>query len=235
MPGWMKSKAEEEQEEEKEAERQRKLQIVPKEITDKLAKVDTLETSINEVKEKTKVLDRMTSFLDEQDALKAAARKKQADELAAKATETTDDLWLTDPQKASELAMQPVKIATINLASQNLRREIFDDGVNYEYYTGEFKKRVDGWIDKLPVEARADAKSIKNCYNLVLGESMQEIREGKLKSRFAATTTSNTKDGTNNTNNDGLPALTDDQKHAAKMFGLKEEDYAKQMKELNYV
>lgn len=217
-----------------EVERQKSLQVVPKEVTDKLGKIDGLETKLNEFGEKTKVLDRMTTFLDEQDSLKTAARAREATERAKKVTEETEDLWMTDPKKATEEAMLPLKIAQINTSSIQLRNELFSDGINYEFYQGDFKKRVDHWIDKLPVAARVDPESLKNCYNIVLGENHKEIREGKIKSRFAATTTTGTNSSTSK-GGDGLPTLTKEQEDAADRFGMTREDYAKEIKELNYV
>lgn len=207
----------------------------PKEITDRLDKIDGLETSINEVKTKFSVLDDMKTYLDEQKQAKEVARRKEAEERARKATEESADTWLTDPAAAAKEMLQPLVIDQINTKSRLLRREMFEDGTQYEFYQGAFKDKVDAYIDKLPVAARTDADSIKNCYFLVLGQNQNEIKEGKLKSRFAATSTSSAKDGKGGSEGEKTITLTDEQKRAADKLGVKHEAYAKNLGEMSYV
>lgn len=216
-----------------------------KSIVDSSKKVSDLETGLNEIKEKTKVLDRMTSFLDEQEALK---RRRVAEEAAKKAKETREsedqelqNLALEDPVKAAELIFerksQPLTEALINTQSLNLRKNIFEDGGDkFEYYTNanaDFKSKVDAVIDNLPLANRTNPTAIKNCYAAVLFDHMQEVKEGKLKSRFAATST--TTSGTTSTKDKDTVTLSELQKKAAAALGIKEEDYAKTAKEMNYV
>jgi hypothetical protein len=207
----------------------------PKEVTEKLAKIDALETSMNEVKNKFSVLDQMGDFLKEQREAKEETRRKDAAAKAAAKAEETDDTWLTDPKKAAQDMLQPLVIDQINTKSRMLAREIFDDGKEFEFYQGDFKQKVDSYIEKLPPSARVEPASIKNCYFLVLGQSQSEIREGKLKSRFAATSTSSAKDSGAREGENAPVTLNDDQKRAADKLGIKHDDYAKNVKELNYV
>jgi len=233
MPKWWSAKKEESEEED---EHKNDIEIKPpKEVTEKLAKIDNLELGLNELKDKSKVLDRMSSYLDEQDNARQAARAKEAAERAKKATENQDEEWLTDPQKAFQTAVNPLVAAQINTSSQILRRDIFNDGKEFEFYQGDFKKKVDQYIDQLPLQAKNDPASIKNCYFLVLGQSQAEIRDGKLKSRFAAVTTSNAKDGTNKGESSDKITLSDEQKRAAARLGVPENKYAARVKEFDYV
>lgn len=236
MPNWFGKKTPEEIAAE-EVERQQSIEMKPpKEITDKLAKIDGLETKFTEFSSKLPVLDRMTSYLDEVDASKRAAKAK---ELAEKATTTateTEEKWITDPQKAFQESINPLVVSQINLSSRQMRSEIFSDEKEFEYYTGDFKKEVDELIENsLALQARADPASIKNCYFLVLGRRQNEIREGKLKSKFAASSTAAAGTGTTKIDQTDNIVLTDQQKQAAKRFGMTEEQWQKNMKDLSYV
>lgn len=231
MPSKWWGKDNDEEREEKE------IELKPsKEITEKLSKIDGLETSISEVKSKFSVLDRMDSFLQEQEQAKAAARAEKAREMAKKATEGLQDTWLEDPQKAFDEASAPLKASIINAHSMNIRREVFEDAQEFEYYTGEFKKEVDNLIDNsLPAASKADPASIKNCYYLVLGKKQKEIREGKLKSKFASMSTSSAKGSEGPEGAKKEIQLTDEQKRAADKLGVPHDKYAANLGDLAYV
>jgi hypothetical protein len=199
----------------------------PKEIMEKFEKLDSLETSFNEFKEKSKVLDRFSSFLDEQEEAKKVARAKEAEARAKVATEESEETWLTDPKKAATDMLQPLVREQLKTASRLLRNELFSDGTQYEYYHGDFKKKVDQYIDTLPIGSMNNTDSLRNCYNVVLGESMKEIQDGKLKSRFAATSTAAAKSGEGKSGDSKTITLTDEQKKAAERLGIKTEDYSK--------
>ena len=81
-----------------------------KTITESVKKVGDLETGLNEIKEKTKVLDRMTSFLDEQEAMK---RRRIAEDAVKKANENKESedkemeiLWLENPAQAAKMTFE---------------------------------------------------------------------------------------------------------------------------------
>lgn len=226
-------------------------------VDDKQKEQDDLELkSISESAEKTKKLEsdftafktkaekdsqRLNSFLDEQEAAK---RKAEADAKAKKVTEIKEnedkeleELALTDPVKAAKVIadrqMAPLVAAQINTSSQLLRKQIFDDDPQrYEYYTGDFKAAVDKLIDGLPLNQKNNPDAIKNCYAVAAFDKSQEIKEGKLKSRFAAVSTSST--GTVDTSKKEVE-LTDAEKRAASVLGVKESDYAEMKKDMQYV
>src|SRR5882762_3179980 len=228
MPGWWGQKAKKEEDEDKQGDIEIKP---PKEVEEKLNKIDGIEASVKAFEAHTDTLKGMATFLAEQKQIKEDARKKEADDRAKAATETNDEEWITDPKKAAQDMLQPLVINQINTNSRLIRRDIFDDGKEFEYYDGDFKKEVDNHIDSLPPAQRADPASIKNCYYVVLGRRQKEITEGKLKSRFSAASTASATQSTGK-GSEQIIALTDEQKIAAKRLGVKEESYAKNFKEM---
>jgi phage I-like protein len=213
----------------------------PKEITEKLDKIDGLSTSVDEIKTKFAILDEMGTFLSEQKRLREEAKQRQLAEQSKvktdKTAEEVEQLWLEDPKKAFEMQSQDLKIGMLNAQSMNIRREVFDDEGEFEYYTGDFKKEVDNLIENsLNPQNRVDPASIKNCYYLVLGRKQKDIKEGKLKSRFAAMTSNSGKSGDGSgKSGDGTIVLSDEMKSAAAKLGVKPEDYAKNAREMGYV
>lgn len=244
MPNWLDFLKKKEESDDPKVKEQAELEL--KNITDGHKKVETIETELKTMKEsQEKDSKRLNTFLDEQEAAK---RRRIADEAARKAAEKKesdekdmDDLWLTDPKEAARRTFEDqskgLVEATINNQSQTLRRQIFDDNPNeYEYYTKEnpeFKAQVDALIDQQPLNIRSNPEAIKNAYAIIAHRKAQEIKEGKLKSRFAATSTSST--GTTSSKDKDTIVLTDLQKKAAKNLGISEEDYGKTAKEMNYV
>jgi len=245
MPTWLDfMKSKQDSEEANKKKEQDDLEL--KTVTEKLGNVDSIETELKTMKdESTKVNTRLTSFLDEQEAMK---RRRIAEEAVKKANETKESedkemetLWLENPQEAAKKTFEResagLTTATINTQSQLLRKNIFDDNPDkFEYYdksNPEFKSSVDSMIDNLPLNQRTNPEAIKNCYAVAAFNKSQEIKEGKLKSRFAATSTSST--GNASTKDKDTVTLTELQKAAAKAFGISEEDYGKQAKEMNYV
>jgi hypothetical protein len=204
------------------------------EIKAQLSKIDILESSVTELKSKTAVLDRMNSYLDEQEAAKAASRAAEAAKAAKAAREVNAEDWITDPEKAATAALTPLVRQQFLTQSKVLRREVFDAEGKFEFYTGDFKRKVDAYIDALPPDRQVDTASIENCYNLVVGQSWNDIKENKLKSRFAATSHAGTGTGNSVDNQKDTP-LSDDEKKAAKLFGMKDDEYSTRKKEINYV
>lgn len=242
MPNWFErmSRSEETDPDKKKQQEQEELEI--KATKEKLAKIDGIETAVNEFKSKTGVLDQMSEFLKEQQELKrkreAEARAKAANDNKESQDKELEELLLNDPIKAQELIaerkMQPLVQATINTQSQLLRKQIFDDNPSeFEYYHGEFKNKVDKLIDNLSLEHKTNPNAIKNCYAVAFYEYQKDIKEGKLKSRFASVSLPSSST-TSNKDKDEI-VLSDEEKRAARMLGIKEEDYAKTKKEMNYV
>lgn len=242
MPGWLDAfKTKQEDQNKKDDSDDLEL----KAFKDNVAEVPKIKERLSVLDDVKKTSDRMNSFLDEQEAAK---RKRQADELAKKAQDDNkktedelDELALTDPRKAAELIAdaktKPIQEALINTQSVIVRKQIFDDNPGkYEYYTNdnpEFKAVVDKYINELPINARTNASAIENCYAVAAFQKSQEIKEGKLKSRFAAISTNS--NGSKSTSDKDTVTLSDAQKRAAEKLGIKEEDYAKEARDMHYV
>jgi hypothetical protein len=216
------------------AEDQQELELKPAEVKAQLDKLNGFETKFTELTTSTKAI---TDWIAQQDALKvAAARKAQSEADAARVLEAENnkpDLF-TQPDAYMAAALDPLKANQVNMASLLMRREILDDAA-FEYYTGDVKKTIDTYIDGLPLSHRADPASIKNCYYTVIGQKQAELKEGKLKSRYAAASTSASGTGGTSATQTETVTLNDEQKAMAAKFGMKEEDYAKKFKEYAYV
>lgn len=213
-------------------------ELKPADVKAKLDQIDTIKTKLDA---NDAVMTRMNSFLDQQDEAKRKAAAAEAAKKATEDSEKSEETWLTDPKKAFNDAINPLVKVQLQTSSRLLRKEIFDDNSGeFEFYHGDFKKRVDAYIDNLPITSQNDTASIKNCYFLVLGQMQKEIQEGKIKSRFSDMSTATARSGKTD-DKDKLPQLTEEHKRAAKAFGMTEEQYAKAMKdefkgtELSYV
>jgi hypothetical protein len=162
------------------------IEIKPKEVKEKLDKIEGLETKFTEFQTKsTATLDRMASYLDEVAQAKEAARlADEARRTAPKTqpTKTAEEIqeeWINDPQGAAKQMLDPLMKANALTASRVMRRDMFDDGKEYEFYHGEFKKKVDNYIDSLQPGQMTDPAAIKNCYYLVLGQVKKRLLKVK--------------------------------------------------------
>jgi phage I-like protein len=115
--------------------------------------------------------------------------------------------------------------------ARETRRGIFEDIESHPYYTGDLKKKIDEMIEKEPLENQINPLLVRNAYKIIVADHMKDIQEGKVRSRLSSATGSSTTT-TTKTDANALPALTDEDKRAAKNFGIKEEDWAKTKKDL---
>lgn len=117
-------------------------------------------------------------------------RERKAKENATKTTETKTaeqelDLLASDPRKyitelATNTSTPATKLAMITSA-RLMRNEVLQDK---EYYYGDFKKKVDSLLENEPnLQNQNNPSFILNCYNLVLGQSIEQIQKGELKKR----------------------------------------------------
>lgn len=223
---WQKSKEEESQmteEEKAEAAAQQK----------KIDDAAKAAAELPEIKTKLNALDKLTQWVDEQKAQKkkdddAAAARKAADD-KNKSDEELEELFLTDPKKAVEVATKGQQQLILTLRADNIKREVFEDAEKYKYYHGDFKKKVDALLANQTLAAKNDPTVVENCYKSVLADHMDDIIQGKLKARFAqGTTNTNGTDGGKAGGDGGKKEyqITDDIKKLAKQFGMKPEEYA---------
>lgn len=239
MPWWMDKKPEEKKIEEK-----KDAFEMPKEVKekfDKIDQIDSIKTDVAAFKEKTGILDRMASFMDAEDAKKTAEGKKKQQENKQQTDAELEEEFLTDPAAATRKLLQgtmnPLIVAQINTGAKLTIKEMYEDDPEGMQYLADpkVKEEVEKLVSTLPLDQRANKESIRNCYYVAEGKFKQEIKDGKIKSKLSSISSSGTGTGAPKDKTVEVIHLTDEQKRAAKVFGIKEEDYAKSAKELNYV
>ena len=192
------------------------------------------------IKEKLSGLDKINEFITafqserEEEKRKVTALKNKETQTAT--DEEFEDLMLTDPKKAVGMALQPTQQALLTLRADNLKREVFEDTKTYRYYHGDIKTEVDKLIAGQPLVARNDPSVIENAYLTVVGRHHDEIMEGKLKDRFAASESSGRNTSSGSAGDNGVAdkkqvVITDDIRKIAKGLGFKPEEYAKMLDE----
>lgn len=189
------------------------------------------------IKDKLSGLDKInefiTSFQQEREEEKKKKQQQQQQQQSQENDEEFETLMLTDPKKAVSMALGPTQQAVLTLRADNLRREIFEDSKKFKYYHGDIKSEVDKLIAGQTLAARNDPSVVENAYLTVVGKHHDEIMEGKLKDRFAASDssgrgTSSGAAGDSGTGGDKkAPVITDDIRKLAKAFGTTPEEYAK--------
>jgi phage I-like protein len=217
------------------------VELKPADVKAKLDKIDVLAEGQAAQGKRLEQLDSITAYIEEQkverDRVKAAKQQQERQEKQKTEEEELD--WIADPENAMKhtlaKSMQPLVESQINTQARLLSKDVFDDQ-QFEYYTDStFKNEVDSLINSLPLAQRANAEAQKNCYYVVAGRKAAEIKEGKIKSKFSATSSSGDGTGNKGGKTDEVIILTEAEKKAAKIFGMKEEDYAKSKKEMSYV
>ena len=193
------------------------------------------------IKEKLSGLDKINEFIEAFKADKEAEKQKtqrQQQQQQQQENETEfEDLMLTDPKKAMNMALQPTQQALLTLRADNLKREVFEDTKKFKYYHGDIKSEVDKLIAGQPLTAKNDPSVIENAYLTVVGKHHDEIVEGKLKDRFASAEGSGRSTSSGSAGDTGAGAdkkqtvITDDIRKIAKGFGFKPEEYAKMLDE----
>lgn len=210
---------------------------------DEQKKIDAAAAAASElpgIKQKLGSLDEVMEYIKEQREEKRKAQEEETRKKAAAHRETTDDevadLLVTDPAAAIRKVTEPQAVALMTIRADNLRREVFEDTEMFPYYTGEIKAEVDKLLQNQNLQAKNDRSVIENCYYSVVGRREKDIKEGKLKSRFASPEGSRGTMGGNKTDADGyegvqIAGIANDPEvqRIAKLFGIKPEDYAKDL------
>lgn len=183
-----------------------------------------------------KINARFASEEDERKKRETEAARRKAAEDAGKGEEELNELFLTDPAAATKKLLEATlggrDTALMTLRADNLKREIFEDGEKFPYYSGDIKSEIDKLLEGQTLAHRNDRGVIENAYYSVLGRHTKEMQEGKLKSRFASpeatrgTGSGNTDGGSGHT---GPRRMNDDERRVAAMLGFKEEDYGKML------
>lgn len=145
----------------------------------------------------------------------------------AEARENMDDHTRTYVDRQFEVLNRTAQ----QTSARELRRSIFEDAENYEYYTGDVKRKVDEMLDREPLQAQNTPDVIRNAYKVVVFEHMKDIQDKKLRSRLSSVSAPVSTPGQSQVDPNALPELTDEEKLYAGKMGIKLEDWAKSKKE----
>jgi hypothetical protein len=129
-----------------------------------------------------------------------------------------------------EMSAPGTKVGLLALAKQ-ARKDILE---NKEYYHGDFKKKVDELITGNPdLAVQANPNFIENCYNVVLGQHLDQIVKGDLKKKIAAQSLGNDGSGSGSQDDGKIKVEYRDPKsrYAAQAMGLTDEDFATAIKD----
>jgi hypothetical protein len=168
-------------------------------------------------------------FADHNRRQQEAARKQQADD------DTINDMdYINDPGSAIDKKLAPL---IRNQQAANAMIMINETLGEMDYYKSdpEFKAKVLAKINSQPLALRSNADIILNCYKLVRFDEDAAIKEGKYKSIIGAASTSGTGGHSGSSKEAAEVVLSDEEKSYAKKMGIKEEDWIKSKKTLEYV
>lgn len=194
-------------------------------LKDEFAKITTMLSGLKDIQ----------AFVEEskteKEAAAARARAAAAKEHSDATEEELQQLILTDPAAAIRKGTQDQSAAILTLRADQIKRDVFEDTEKFRYYTGDVKSEVDKLLAGQNLTLRNDPSVVENCYWTVLGRHSEEIREGKLKNRFAGALgsrgTSSGDAGAGKHDEKEHLEINDDIRHAARIAGMSPEDYAK--------
>lgn len=199
----------------------------------------SLGDDLKKMREQLEGLNSIQAFVSDQkkkqeDAERAAAAAK-ARESASQNDEELQNLILTDPAAAIRRGTQDQSVAILTLRADQIKRDVFEDEDRFPFYTGEVKSEIDKLLAGQNLQARNDPSVVENCYFTIVGKHAREAQEGKLKSRFAASSgsrgTSSTSAGGGKSEENEKLEINDDIRRAARITGMEPEAYAKMLYE----
>lgn len=216
-------------------EEDKKDEPLSKEAEDKIKSIVDASVSGLSAKfeDKLKGLDSINAFVTKQNEKEAEAEKKRLEAEKNKNKPSGEDLAARilsgDVESVvKELTGDQAKLV-LSVRADNVRREVFEDrAADFPYYTGDIKAEVDRIVRSQGLDFQNNPQALENTYYTVVGKKNKELQEGKLKSRFAASSGSNNSgagDDDKSSRDKVEITITDDIKRAAKMTGLKVEDY----------
>jgi hypothetical protein len=188
----------------------------------------------------TKQQEALKPMMDFFGEIKADRDKRKAaeEEAARRKTEENNELkdedFLLDPAAAVKKMMSPTNRAIVQLAARTIKTDTLADK---EYYYGDIKSKVDEMIAKEPLENQTNPAVIENCYKLVMFDHQQDIIDGKIKKRNTGPIFESFGAGGHGgkSGEESEMTLSEDEKRAAKMFGMTESEWNKNKKEIGYV
>lgn len=171
------------------------------ELEARLKKAEEAVAEVSKINERLKSLDSITAFVEAQnkrqkDAEEAAAAAEEAAKNKKKGTqelsnEEFEELLQSNPRAAIAKATEGHAEMVLQMNARQLRREVFEDEQErFPYYAGEIKAEINKLLDKQPLGSQNSRDVVENAYYVVTGRKAQEISEGKIKSRFAGSSSS---------------------------------------------
>lgn len=229
---WERAKDEEDK---KKKDEDDKFELKAEDVKTKLDLIDAQGKDITDIKTKLSGLDAITSYIAEQRKEKEDAEKKKKTEKKVEETQEFEENldFIGDPLNATKTlinkgvseAISPLLTMTVNTQAKQLAKEHFSENPAFELYSDPvFKGEVDKLIQTLSLNERLNPASLENCYAVIAFRKATEIKEGKIKARFAASSSSSTGTGEQGNTQKEL-VLNADQKKAAAMFGMTEKEY----------
>jgi type II secretory pathway pseudopilin PulG len=211
---------------------------LPDELVTQIKAGSEAAGKLGTIEEKLKGLDSIQQYVEDQKKEKEELKKKQQQQQRQEQQGTIEEqieaLMLEGKtSEAIALATSGQTLAIKATHAELVRREVFEDQEKFPYYHGDIKREVDSLIASQAVDFRTNPQNIENCYNTILGKHTKDIVEGKLKTRFAqSTSTTRSKSGTGDALDDKGKRQRnwDDDtekgiREAARHSGLKYEDY----------
>lgn len=226
MPSWM-QRTEDKKEEE------RKIELKPEDMAEALKPhLDKINTDLDSK------LNPMIEYFkkqNEREAAAEAARSATAREENRRNLEVNPEDYLNDPDAAMNKKLTPVLQQNAALAALIMRKETLE---KMEYYDDpDFKSAVDQLIESQPLTSRSNTSVIMNCYKSVHYDKRKEIAEGKIKSQLSGGERGGTggHSGDSGAKDEDKFKLSNEERAYARKFGVSEEQWAKQKRELEYV
>ena len=183
---------------------------------------------------------KLKPLLEMAESIKADREQREATRLAAETKKRREDDqiddtdFMLDPNGAMERKLNPTNNAVRMLAARMAKQDTL---VDKEYYHGEMKAEVDRMISQQTLENQMKPDIIENCYKLVHYNHLQDISEGKIKSRTASTVFEGGSTGGHGgkDNSEGSEVLSAEEKEVAKHMGISDKDWITSRREMSYV
>ena len=201
---------------------------LPKEIQEQLNQTAALKTEVSEMKTKLSQLDSISDWIKEQ--REAAVKPKPKPQPTAEDEEAEAEelaaLLLTNPKAAYARLAANTNAGMLLTRADNVKREVFgDQPEKFPYYSGEIKSEIDKILAEQSLEFRNNPTALENTYYTVVGKRQKEISEGKIKDRFASSTSGGRSSSVEEEAKRAKLEPNDDVIKIAKTLGIKLEDY----------
>jgi hypothetical protein len=206
------------------------IEIKPEVIANAVKpQLDAFKTEISgALDEKLKAVNDF--FAEQTRQREAAARQARQQE------DTPEEVdYYTNPDGAIDKKLQPLIRSQQAANAMLMINETIGD-MDYYKSDPEFKAKVLAKINSQPLAVRANPDIIMNCYKLVAYDESAAIKEGKYKSMLGAASTGGTgsHSGRSTTKEDEV-SISDEEKVYARKMGIKEEDWVKSKRTLEYI